>query len=111
MKEEPYLSDDRTMVPLAEFLNALYPEQVISTTNENGVYQVSCDAIEISASDGALQVTVNGTDVELDAPVAVDGSTVYFPVRVVAEALGFQVGWIDYSESGNYTGGVVELQK
>ncbi len=111
MKEEPYLSDDRTMVPLAEFLNALYPEQVISTTNENGVYQVSCDAIKISASDGALQVTVNGTDVELDAPVAVDGSTVYFPVRVVAEALGFQVGWIDYSESGNYTGGVVELQK
>ena len=41
----------------------------------------------------------------------VDDNTVYFPVRVVAEALGFQVGWIDYSESGNYTGGVVELQK
>lgn len=92
-------------------MNALYPGQVIATLNDDGVYQISCDAIEILASDGTLQVTVNGMDVELDVPVVVDDNTVYFPVRVVAEALGFQVGWIDYSESGNYTGGVVELQK
>lgn len=85
------VGDGTAYAPLREVAEMLVPEAEVSW--QDGTAYVNADGLEVCARPGDTWLTVN--DRALYAPYGVlleEGRTMV-PVRVLAEALGGQVGW------------------
>lgn len=107
---DPYIENDRTMVPVALIVNA------VGGTSE---WEESTRAVTLTYEDkvvglhiGSMTMTLNGVSQQMDvAPCIKDvkdgyGGRTMVPVRFVSEAFGFTVGW-----DGNTTSVYIETGK
>lgn len=90
----PFLVDGRMYVPVRYFAHALGVEtEDLVWAGESGAVTLWLEGTVIQLKVGSRRVYVNGEPKELDfAPVLKDGR-IYFPVRFLAEAFGYEVRW------------------
>ncbi|QXM06921.1 stalk domain-containing protein [Crassaminicella indica] len=96
--ESPYLENSRTFVPIRSIAKALDVDEIrwdsntqtaILKHNENTVY----------LPVGAKNASINGKNIELDAPINVYKGRTFVPVRFVAEAFNCSVKWNAYTHA------------
>ncbi len=98
----PEAADDRTMVPVRALVEALGGEVDYEFADQKDSVRLFIDKYTINFTIGGTTAVrhTRGTDtgeddktIEMDcAPYIKDGCT-YVPVRFLAEALGYEVGW------------------
>ncbi len=88
---QPYISNDRTMVPMRRIFEELGCE-VEWDEAAQGITAVR-GGTEIYMKIGDPVMNVNGVDVILDAPPELTEDTAFVPLRAVSETLGCTVGW------------------
>ena len=89
--QAPYLSNNRTMVPLRFISEALGAE--VNWDEARRQVVVQGDKI-VALSLDSNQATIDGMTFLLDAPPEVAGQRVMVPLRFVSEALGAQVQYL-----------------
>lgn len=87
----PYLSNDRTYVPLRFLCEKLGAE--VECDKEDGGCVVTKDDNEIRLAFGSAEFTVNGEAKIFDVPVEVVHDRTMVPVRFISEELGYDVFW------------------
>lgn len=87
----PYITNDRTLVPL-RFVSENLGAEVI-WDKENGGCIVKKDETEVAITFGSAEFTVNGEKVTYDAPIEVVEDRTMVPIRFVSETLGYDVYW------------------
>ncbi len=55
--------------------------------------------VEISFKVGDSMLTINGEKIEVEKPYVVGAGTTLVPIRVISEAFGAAVGWVEESET------------
>lgn len=92
----PYISQDRTFVPVRFLGNAL------GVNNENISWDGDANKAGLVLGDnsaeltiGQKQIIVNGFSVAIDVAPELQSGRTFLPARFVAEALGYQVDFID----------------
>lgn len=93
----PYLTNDRTMVPVRIVSEALGAEVQWNETAKE--VTVKKDDKTVKLKIDSFQAQINGENVELDAPAAIQQSRTFVPIRFISENLGWKVGW----DGTNYT--------
>ncbi len=93
--QAPYLTNNRTMVPL-RFISEAMGAKVDWDEDNRKVIVEGNKVIELTLDSD--QATINGTAVQLDAPPQVMGQRTMIPLRFVSEALGAEV---KYVQTGN----------
>ena len=90
----PYIGGDRTLVPLrfiAETLGA-------DVSYDNGLITISGNGYTIKMTVGEKNYTVNGVENTLDTPAVISNDRTFVPLRAIAEAMDFNVEWLDSSQ-------------
>lgn len=93
----PYISNDRTMVPLrfvAENLGA----EVLWEEGWNGCI-IKKDSNEIQLTFNSAEFKVNGEKVVYDAPIEITSNRTMVPVRFVSEQLGCNIYWNELNKA------------
>jgi len=93
--QSPYVSHDRTMVPV-RFVSEALGAVVEWDKVKNQVVIEGNKVVELAI--GSTTATVNGSPVELDAPPEIAGERTMVPLRFVSEALGVEVKYISSAE-------------
>ena len=93
----PVIVADRTLVPA----RALFEPLGATLSWDGSIRQaaVSYAGNEILLRIDSDTAYINGQAVKLEVPAKIIGDRTMFPVRFVAETLGFQVGWIPQSRT------------
>jgi hypothetical protein len=92
-----FIENNRTYVPALELASAL--GAVLKRDGTSATLTAAGGGAPVSVQAGSNELTVGPTTVAMDvAPVVRDG-VLYLPLRWVAEALGFRVGWNAESRS------------
>lgn len=91
----PYINaDNRTMVPVRFFANALdVPDAQIGWNQATQTATIQKGDRTVSIALGARIVLVNGNEVEMDTQAEIQDGRVFIPARFIAEGLGATVGW------------------
>lgn len=92
--QAPYLSNNRTMVPLRFISEALGAEVEWDEVNRKVIVEGN-KIVELTLD--SAQATINGTACQLDAPPEVVGQRTMVPLRFVSEALGAEVKYLPSS--------------
>lgn len=100
MDAVPFIENGRSFVPVRFLALALgLTEDNIKWLSEEQRVVLTKDSMDISLAIGSLILDNGGIKTKMDvAPVIRNGYT-YLPARYVAEALGYQVGWDQSSQS------------
>lgn len=87
----PYISNDRTLVPLRFIAESLGAE-VLWSEGQNGC-TIKKDGTEIELTFNSAEFKVNGEKVTYDAPIEITNDRTMVPVRFVSEHLNCDVYW------------------
>ncbi len=93
----PYISNDRTMVPLRFIVESLGAE-VLWEEGSNGC-TIKKDGTEIELTFGSAEFKVNGESVIYDAPIEITRDRTMVPVRFVSEQLDCHVYWNELNKA------------
>ncbi len=93
----PFVENGRTFVPLRAAAEA-YGASVGFDYTLNAA-TVEKDGVKVTVPIGQAVIYRNGVEVDNDAPARVVDSRTYLPIRIVMEALGAQVNWIEGSQT------------
>lgn len=85
------LYGDTTYVPLRSFLEALCPDARLSWDGRRAT--VSRGSLTLIAEPGESVLVCNGDRVSLPRPVLLEKGRTLVPVRILAQLLGYSVGW------------------
>ena len=96
-KVVPYITEDRTMVPL-RFIAENLGAEVIWTEGENGC-TIKKDDKEIKITFDSAEFVVNGEKITYDAPIQVVQDRTMVPVRFISEQFGCDVYWNDLNKA------------
>lgn len=102
----PEATDGRTMVPVRALVEAVKGQ----VSYDDGKIVCKTDKVAVTLNIGSDEATVDypapegsdeatGEDVKMDCAPYVKGGRTYVPVRFIAEALGYDVGWDAYYET------------
>ena len=81
-----------TLPALLHALGATMPETGDAAPD---IFILGRGALEVRLQTGSLSLTANGDDRPLDAaPLILPSGTIAVPIRPIAEALGFETGWL-----------------
>ncbi|GIQ70639.1 copper amine oxidase N-terminal domain-containing protein [Xylanibacillus composti] len=91
----PYIDKQtgRTLVPAREIAEKLGAEVSWNRVSKQGTIHNQQTAVQFTV--GEQVVSVNGKEMELDAPVAVKNGRTMVPLGLVGESLGADVRWIE----------------
>jgi LysM repeat protein len=93
----PYLSNDRTFVPIRFIAEALNATVSWDEVNQIAIIESNDKTIELPIN--AYHAYVNGEAYQLDAPTSLYEGRTFVPVRFVSEILGCEVSWDDNTYS------------
>lgn len=93
----PYISNDRTMVPL-RFIAETLGAEVLWNEGENGCTIKKGDT-EIELTFGSAEFKVNGKTIVYDAPIELTRDRTMVPVRFVSEQLGCHIYWNELNKA------------
>lgn len=85
--------NDTAYVPLRSFMERLYPDAVISWDGRQAM--VAREDLTLTAVPGERALVFNGTRITLTQPVRLEKGRTLVPVRILAQLLGYTVGWSD----------------
>ena len=95
---DPYIANDRTMVPVALIVNYLGGKSEWDGATQSVVLRYGTTVIKMRI--GSVTATVNGVAKTLDVAPSLrvvktggDGARTMVPLRFVGESFGFTVGW------------------
>ncbi len=91
----PYISNDRTLVPL-RFISENIGGEVLWDDTTSTI-SINLNDNEVKMVVGKCDYTINGAKHTMDVAPEITGGRTFVPIRAVAEALGLQV---DYDEHG-----------
>lgn len=97
LDEEPFLVNDRTMIPLRGLFESLGAKVDYNEVTKQAI--IMTDEREILLEVGNQFVLLDGQIKELDAASLLKSNRTYIPLRFVAESLGFEVDWVEQSRS------------
>lgn len=89
----PVIVNNRTLVPV-RVISELNGARVEWDSAERKV-KIKSDKVEIELKIDSEKATLNGKTVVLDAAAAIVSNRTMVPVRFVAEAFGYEVGWAE----------------
>ena len=87
----PYVEGGRTLVPVRGVLESL--GYSVQWQEETKTVLAAKEDINISLPIDSNTVTVNNTEVTIDAPARLNGSRTFVPLRFLAEYSGAEVHW------------------
>ena len=93
-----YLVEEKTMVPLAAFCQAIDGTSYVSAST-GGVVSVKTRGITVSAKDGDRYIEANGRCFYTDVACRYIGGALYVPIRAAARAYDAKVIWDDATRS------------
>lgn len=93
MEAEPYILNDRTMVPVRVISETFGKE--VSWDGDTKTVTIKSSDKEIKLVIGSTEAVVNGAVVSLDAAPQISGDRTMIPLRFVTETLGFDVTYVD----------------
>lgn len=93
----PYISGERTLVPLRFIVESLGAEVVWEEGWDGCI--VKKDGTEIELTFNSAEFKVNGEKVTYDAPIEITRDRTMVPVRFVSEQLGCHVYWNDLNKA------------
>lgn len=96
----PYLENSRTFVPIRFIAEALDVQQ-INWEPSTQTAMLKHNEKTLYLPMGSKRASVNGMNVELDAPINVYKGRTFVPVRFVAEAFDCNVTWDAYTHAVN----------
>lgn len=88
---QPFIQDDRTLIPMRGFLEAL--GATVGWDAESKTAVATLGATEVRATIGSRTAFVNGAETTLDVPAQIVADRTVIPLRFFAENLGLTVGW------------------
>lgn len=96
----PEISGGRTMVPVRALVEALggevdYQDNVVTFTVDGYAYEfaIGSTTVKVGPTADNDKDTPKPEDIEMDCAPYIKGGRTYVPVRFIAEALGYEVGW------------------
>ncbi|SHE59941.1 Copper amine oxidase N-terminal domain-containing protein [Desulforamulus putei DSM 12395] len=96
MDVAPYISQNRTFVPVRYLGNALgVTDENISWDTKTSKAKLTLGSRSAELTIGKKQIISNGKVVEADVAPELKSGRTYLPARFVAEALGYRVDFID----------------
>ncbi|OPY59526.1 MAG: hypothetical protein A4E56_03164 [Pelotomaculum sp. PtaU1.Bin065] len=100
MDVSPYVSEDRTLVPLRFLAYALgVPESGVKWDDKAQTATISGNGTNLVFTIGSRNYTVNGGKKTMDTTPVINDDRTMLPARYVAEALGYDVLWNDEYET------------
>ncbi|QZY55238.1 stalk domain-containing protein [Crassaminicella profunda] len=96
--QQPYLENSRTFVPIRFIAEALDVEAV-SWDNHTQTAMLKHNEKTLYLPMGSKSASINGINMELDAPINVYKGRTFVPVRFVAEAFNCNVEWNAYTHT------------
>ena len=93
----PYISNDRTMVPLRFIVENLGAE-ILWEEGWNGCI-IKKDDTEIELTFNSAEFKVNGEKVIYDAPIEITRDRTMVPIRFVSEQLGCDIYWNELNKA------------
>ncbi len=101
------LINETTYAPLRAFCDAVIPGAKISFDSKTRTASVSGNEIWMSAADNAHYLVANGRYLYTDTPILIlDDGRIYVPIRLLARALGVDIGWDAKTRSVEVSGTV-----
>lgn len=96
MDAAPYIAQDRTFVPIRFLANALgVDNENISWNNTTSTAKLTLGTITAELTVGKKQIITNGQAKAIDVAPKLNNNRTFLPARFVAEALGYQVDFIN----------------
>lgn len=96
----PEISGGRTMVPVRALVEALggevdYQDDVVTFIMDGYAYEfaIGSTTVKVSPTADNDKDVPQPEDIEMDCAPYIKGGRTYVPVRFIAEALGYEVGW------------------
>ena len=93
----PYISNDRTLVPL-RFVAETLGAEVLWIEGQNGC-TIKKGNTEIELTFGSAEFKVNGEPIVYDAPIEITNDRTMVPVRFVSEQLDCHVYWNELNKA------------
>ncbi|ABO51292.1 copper amine oxidase domain protein [Desulforamulus reducens MI-1] len=94
MDAAPYIAQNRTFVPVRYLANALgVPNEKIGF--ENNMVALNAEKVVAKMFVGQKKIITNDTSKVIDVAPELKAGRTYLPARFVAEALGYQVGFVN----------------
>ncbi len=92
---EPYISEERTMVPFRAIFEAVNADVMWDeeTRTVIAVKSTEAETTSIALQIGSAEAFVNGVSVLLDKPAEITSDFTFVPLRFVMESLGADVVW------------------
>lgn len=87
----PYISNDRTLVPIRAISERLGAEVSWDSVSETAL--IKTDNTEIKLTKNSNEANVNGKTVAIEQPAVITQGRIMVPLRFVAETLNFNVDW------------------
>ncbi|WP_275983780.1 stalk domain-containing protein [Paenibacillus hamazuiensis] len=97
MEVRPFIRDGNTLVPFRAISEALKAE--VSWNADERSVTVTRDGISVKLFIDSKTAYVNGQEVTLEVPAAIENGSTVVPVRFVSEALKAVVKWEDETKS------------
>ena len=94
MEFAPVIENDRTLVPVRPFINALGGSVIMWDADTATAHLQSADGDILSLQVGTKKLFKSSETIDLDvAAKIIDGNTMV-PLRAICESLGYTVEWI-----------------
>ncbi len=93
----PFVTDNRTMIPLRKPLEAIGVE--VSYDNYNRVVTATKDETKVKIPIDKNIIYVNDNEVEIDTQAIIKDNRTYIPLRAVLEAFGYKTEWHNNSRT------------
>lgn len=90
---EPFIEDDRTLVPMRAIFEALGAEVTWDDETKTVVSYDPISEVSITMQIGSNTMFVDETPVELDVPAKIVNDRTVVPVRAIAEGMNSLVDW------------------
>ncbi len=90
-KPEPFLKDERVMVPVRDVCGDLGAD--IDWNGDTYTVKIIREDNVITFDIGDKRVLINNRSIEMDLPAELINGTTFVPVRFISEALGYNVIW------------------
>ncbi len=94
---QPYIKNDRTMVPIRAISEALGAEVGYDDATKTAI--ITKDGKTVKVTMDSADAFVEDALVSLDAPAENVNGRIFVPVRFVSEGLGCQVNWVAETKS------------